>query len=156
MESLFLTRDQALILWSGSTNSKTLDRQRTNPAAAAAATTATAKSFQSCCCWGVSNSENLHKGNHLNTRASITQPRCPVQDASSKQQIKQIYKLSHQQTALPPHSALPIRGKTNKKFSANPNLYKAYTNHWTNLRGQKPKGRKNSTLKPGKRRPQTQ
>jgi len=25
----------------------------------------------------------------------------------------------------------------------------------TNLRGQKPKGRKNSTLKPGKRRPQT-
>ena len=30
-------------------------------------------------------------------------------------------------------------------------LYESYTNHWTNLKGQKPKGRKNSTLKPGKR-----
>ena len=56
--------------------------------------------------------------------------------------------------------------QTNKqKLSINLTLYKAYTNHWTNLRGQKPKGRKNSTffkeriqlsLKPGKRRPQTQ
>ena len=32
-------------------------------------------------------------------------------------------------------------------------MYKAYTNHW---RGQKARGRKNSNLKPGKRRPQTQ
>ena len=31
VESLFLTRDQALSLWSGSTDSKTLDYQRTNP-----------------------------------------------------------------------------------------------------------------------------
>ena len=31
MESLFLTRDQALSLWSGSADSKTLDYQRTNP-----------------------------------------------------------------------------------------------------------------------------
>ena len=30
VESLFLTRDQALSLWSGSTDSKTLDYQRTN------------------------------------------------------------------------------------------------------------------------------
>ena len=35
MESWFLTRDQALSLWSGSTDSQTLDYQRTNPAAAA-------------------------------------------------------------------------------------------------------------------------
>ena len=34
-----------------------------------------------------------------------------------------------------------------QKLSTNLNLYEAYTNHWTNLRGQKPKGRKNSTLK---------
>jgi len=40
-----------------------------------------------------------------------------VQDASSKQQTKQKYKLNHQQTGLPPHSALPIRGKTNKQTS---------------------------------------
>ena len=31
MESSFLTRDQALSIWSGSTGSKTLDYQRTNP-----------------------------------------------------------------------------------------------------------------------------
>ena len=37
-----------------------------------------------------------------------------MQDASSKQQTKQKYKPSHQQTGIPPHSALPIRGKTNK------------------------------------------
>ena len=42
VESSFLGRDQALSLWSGSTDSKTLDYQRTNPAAAAA------KSLQSC------------------------------------------------------------------------------------------------------------
>jgi len=41
VESSFLTRDQALSLWSGSTDSKTLDFQRTNLAAAA-------KSLQSC------------------------------------------------------------------------------------------------------------
>ena len=31
MESLFLTGDQALSLWSGNTDSKTLDYQRINP-----------------------------------------------------------------------------------------------------------------------------
>ena len=47
MEFSFLARDQALSLWSGSTDSKTLDYQRTNPAAAAAATAAAA-SLQLC------------------------------------------------------------------------------------------------------------
>ena len=37
-----------------------------------------------------------------------------MQDVSSKQQTKQKYKPNHQQTGLPPHSALAIRGKTNK------------------------------------------
>jgi len=40
-----------------------------------------------------SNSENSHKGNYLNTRPN------------------------HQQTGLPPHSALPIRGKTKKQVN---------------------------------------
>ena len=43
MESSFLTRDQALSLWSGNTDSETLDYQRTNLVAAAAA-----ESLQSC------------------------------------------------------------------------------------------------------------
>ena len=52
-----------------------------------------------------------------------------MQDASSKQQTKQKYKPNHQQTGLPPHSLLPIRGKTNKqKLSTN-----LTTNHRTNL-----------------------
>jgi len=38
-----------------------------------------------------------------------------VQDASPKQQTKQKYKPNHQQTGLPPHSALSFRGKTNKQ-----------------------------------------
>ena len=89
-----------------------------------------------------------------------------MQDASSKQQTQQKYKSNHQQTGLPPHSALPIKGKTNKqKFSTHITLHDTYTNHWTKLRSAKTNGRNNSTffkeriqlsLKPGKRRPQTQ
>jgi len=49
-----------------------------------------------------------------------------MQDASSKQQTKQKYKPSHQQTGLPPHSDLPIRRKTNKN-SAQISPYKKLT-----------------------------
>jgi len=49
---------------------------------------------------------------------------------------KQKYKPSHQQTGLPPHLALPIRGKTTKKLSTNLTLYEAYTNQGTNLRAE--------------------
>ena len=70
-----------------------------------------------------------------------------MQDTSSKQQAKQKYKPNHQQTGLPPHSALPIRGKTNKqKLSTNLTLYKAYTNHWTNLRKAETKRKKEFNL----------
>ena len=131
MESSFLTRDQTPRLWSGSTDSKTLEYQRTNPAAAAA------KLLQSCSTLcdatdgnppvspvpgifqartltlGISNSENSHKGNHLTISPGITQlPIAPVQDAWSKQQTKQKYKPNHQHTGVPPHSALPTRRKT--------------------------------------------
>ena len=83
-----------------------------------------------------------------------------MQDTSSKQQTKQNYKPSYQQKGLPPHSALPIRGKTNKqKLSTNLTLYKAYTIHWTNLRRAETKKKKEfnllknrikCSLKPGK------
>ena len=87
-----------------------------------------------------------------------------MQDASSKQQTKQKYKPNHQQTGLAPHSALPIRGTTSKqankqtkKDSAQISLYMKLTQTiGPILGGQKTKGRKNSTLKPQKRRPQTQ
>ena len=80
-----------------------------------------------------------------------------MQDASSNKQTKQKYK---QQAGLPPHSAMPIRGKTNKqinKNSAQISTYRKLTQTTgPNLGGQKPKGIKNSALKPGERRPQTQ
>ena len=55
----------------------------------------------------------------MNKRPGITQqPVAP--HASSRQQTKQKHKPNHQQTGLPSHSALPIRGKTNKqKLSTN-------------------------------------
>ena len=49
-----------------------------------------------------------------------------MQDASSKQQTKQIYRPNHQQIGLPPHSALPIRGETNQN-SAQISPYKKLT-----------------------------
>ena len=73
--------------------------------------------------------------------------------APSKQQTKQKYKPNHQQTGLPPHSALSIRGKTNKhkqKLSTNLTLYQAYTNHWTNLRKTVTKRKKEFNLLQGK------
>ena len=93
-----------------------------------------------------------------------------MQDISSKQQTKQKYKPNHHQIGLPPHSALPIKGKTNKN-SVQISPYMKLTQTTGPILGwQKPKGRKNSTffkeriqpslriqltLKPGKRRPQT-
>ena len=93
-----------------------------------------------------------------------------MQDASSKQQTKQKYKPNHQQTESPPHSVLPIRGKTSKKTdkqnSAQISPYMKLTQTTGQTSGgQKPKGREDSTffkeriqisLKPRKRRPQTQ
>ena len=78
-----------------------------------------------------------------------------MQDASSKQQTKQKYGPNHQQTGLPPHSALYIRGKTNKNLAQISPYTKLTQSTGPTLGGQKPKGRKNSTFKPGKRRPQT-
>jgi len=66
-----------------------------------------------------------------------------VQDASSKQLTKQKYKPSHQQTGLPPHSALPIRGKTNKQANKNSAQISPYMKLTQTTRpilgGQKPK-----------------
>ena len=43
----------------------------------------------------------------------------PVKDTSSKQQTEQKYKPNHQKAGLPPHSALPIKRKTNKQTNKN-------------------------------------
>ena len=68
-----------------------------------------------------------------------------MQDASSKQ-LQKNTKPNHQQTGLPPHSALPIRGKTNKQTNRNSEQISPYTKFTQTtgptLGGQKPKGRK--------------
>jgi len=70
-----------------------------------------------------------------------------VQDASSKQQTKQKYKPSHQQTGLPPHSALPFRGKTNiQNTQHKSHLIQSLHNHWTKLRRPETKRKKEFNL----------
>jgi len=49
-----------------------------------------------------------------------------VQDTSSKQ-TKQNYKPNHQQTGVPPHLVLLIRGKTNKQNPAQISPYTKFT-----------------------------
>jgi len=71
-----------------------------------------------------------------------------VQDASSKQQTKQKYKPNHQQTGLP--LSLAYQRKNKQKLSTNPTLYKAHTNHWTNLRRAETKRKKEFNLLQGK------
>ena len=123
VESSFLTRDQALSLSSGSTDSKSLGYQRTDPRE----------------CQIVRSHTKGTAG--IQDPASPNHQQHPVQDTSSKQQTKQKYKPNHQQTGLPPHSALPIRGKTNKN-SAQISLYKKLTQTTgTTLGRQKPKER---------------
>ena len=78
--------------------------------------------------------------------ASHSYQQYPVQDTSSKQQIRQKYTPDHQQTGLPPHSALPIRGKA-KKLSTNLTLCEAYTSHWTNLMRAETRRKKDFNLK---------
>jgi len=78
-----------------------------------------------------------------------------VQETSSKQK-QQKCKPNHQKTGLPPHSVLPMRGKSNKQQQQrqkSPQIspYTKLTQPTgPPLGAQKSKGRKNSTFKPGK------
>jgi len=75
----------------------------------------------------------------------LTTNKIKIQTKSSEDRITTSLSLAHQRKKQ--------RNKT--KLSTNLTLYEAYTNHWTNFGRTETKGRKNSTLKPGKRRPQT-
>ena len=80
-----------------STDSETLDDQRTHPQGASNMRTHTEETTR------------------IQGPASPNHQQHPVQDSSSEQQAKQKHNPNHQQTGLPPHSALPVRGKTNKQ-----------------------------------------
>ena len=111
------TQNQALSLWTGSTDSKTLDYQRTNP-----------RGYQK-----VRTHRNETTG--IQDPASPNHQQYPVQDVSSKQQTKQntkpiISRLDYHLTEPCPSE----EKQTNKqKLSTNLSLKKAYTNHWTKL-----------------------
>ena len=84
-----------------------------------------------------------HKGNHLNTRPGINQqPVAPcagrlistttnpkIQTQSSADRITTTLSLAHQR-------------KNKQKLSTNLTVYKAYTNHWTELRRAETKRKK--------------
>jgi len=72
--------------------------------------------------------------------ASYKQQTTKTQTQSSADRIRNSFSLAHQ------------RKNKQKKLSTNLTLYEA----GPTVGGQKPKGRKNSVLKPVKRRPQTQ
>ena len=87
----------------GSTDSKTLDYQRTNPREYKRVRTHTKETS-----WIQDSASPNH------------QQHPPVaQDISSKQQTQQNNKPNHQ-TGSPPHSALPIRGKTKTQHKSHP------------------------------------
>ena len=80
-----------------------------------------------------------------------------MQDASSEQQTKQKYKPNRQQTGLPFTQPCPSEEKQTNKSSEQISPQRKLTQPTgPTLGGQKPKGRKNSALKPGKKRSQTQ
>ena len=133
MESSFLTRDQALSLWSGSTDSKNLDYQRTNPREYQILRTHTKETT-----W----IQDLASPNHQH----------PVQDTSSKQQTKQNYKQPSADRITTSLSLAYQRknknNRNNKKLSTNLTLYRAYANHWTNPGRAETKRKKEFSLKP--------
>ena len=140
MESSFLIRDQALSFWSGSTDSKVLDYQRTNPREYQIVRTHTKETWQN-----PTTSSSLCGTPHLNNK-----------------QTKK-YKPNHQQTGLAPHSAWPSEekqaSKQTKKNSAQISPYRKLTQTTRPTLGRKKqKGKKNSSLKPGekKKNPKTQ
>ena len=78
--------------------------------------------------------------------ASSNHQEHPAQDTSSKQQTKQKYKRNHQQTGFTTSLSLAHQKKNKQKLSTNLTLYKAYTNHWTNLRRAETKRKKEFNL----------
>ena len=78
--------------------------------------------------------------------ASSNHQEHPAQDTSSKQQTKQKYKPSHQQTGFTTSLSLAHQRKNKQKLSTNLTLYKAYTNLWTKLTRAETKKKKEFNL----------
>ena len=95
-KAAWINRVQAMSLWSGSTDSKILDYEGTNPSKYQIVRTHTKETT-----W-------------IQEPASPNHQEYPVQDASSKQQTKQKYKPNHQQTGIPPRQPWSSEKKQTK------------------------------------------
>ena len=137
--------EQRSSLWSRSTDSKTLDYQRT-----------TSKQYQIV-------RTHTKETTWIQDPASPNHQYLSVQDASYKQKTKQKYKNTSADRII---TSLSLAHQRKNKNSAQISPYLKLTQTTGPiLGGSKPKGKKNSTffkeriqlsLKPGKRRPQTQ
>ena len=102
----------------------------------------------------VSNSENAHEGYHLSKTLGITQPPvaplCRTPHLNNKQNKNTNPVISRQDHHLtqPRHSEEKQANKNSAQISP---YVKLIQTTGPILGGQKPKGRKNSTLKPGKK-----
>ena len=133
-------RDQALSLWSGSTDSKTLDYQRINPREYQIVRTHTKETTE-------------YKTQHHSTTSSTL---CRTPHLNNKQNKNTNVIISRQDNHLTQFAHQRKNKQINKKSPKLSPYMKLTQTTGSTLGGQKPKGRKHSTLKPGKRRLQTQ
>ena len=132
MESSFLTRDQALSLWSGSTDSKTLDYHRTNPREYQIVRTHTKETT------GI---QTLNTQHHPTTVAL-----CRMSHLNRKQNKNTNPVISRQDYHLTQPCPAEKKQTNKQKLSTNLTLYEAYTNHWTKLRRTETKRKKEFNL----------
>ena len=134
MESSLLTRDQALSLWSGSTDSKTLDYRRTNP-----------REYQIVRLTQRKPPE--YKTQHHPTTSSTL---CRVPPLNNKWNKNSNPVISRQDYHLTQPWPSEEKQANKQKLSTNLTLYKAHTSHRANLRRAETKRKKEFNLLQGK------
>ena len=136
-------------LWSGSTDPKTLDYQRTNPTAAAVA-----KSLQSCLTlcnprgsikqWELTQRKPLeYKTWHHPTTSSTL---CRIPHLNNKQNKNTNPIISRQDYHLTQPCPSEEKQTNKQKLSTNLTLNQTYINHWTNLRREESKRKEEFNL----------
>ena len=120
MESSFLSRDQALSLWSGNTDSKTLDYQRTNPSGYQIVRTHTKET---------SVIQDLVSPNHQQTLCRMPH----LNNKQNKNTNPIISRWDYYLTQPSPSEEKQANKQTKTQHKSHPIYHKAHTNHWTNL-----------------------
>jgi len=129
VEYCFLTRDQALSLWSGSTDSKTLDYQRNNP-----------REYQI----ELTQRKPIEYKTQHHSNTNNTLCRMPHLNNKQSKNTKPI--ISRQDYHLTQPCPLEEKQRNKQKLSTHLTLYEAYTNHWVNPRRAEIKKKKEFNL----------